>query len=313
MKKIISKMMLAGIVFWGMATSQAFALTVAISLVDLSNPFFIMLAEEISAQLDAQVQGELTLYVHSSAYDLNQQNQQINDFIKKDVDIIFISASASEAIAPSIIRAREKGIIVAAVDIESRGADISITSDNFQAGQLSCQYLVDRLSGVGEVAIISGWTTLSSTSNRVSGCRDVLKQYPGINLVSYSHNGSGSFSGGLESMTYLLLEHPNLDAVFTINDVTALGAEEAAKQSGNEKIIITSVDGSPLFLERLKAKDSRLVATAAQFPRAIAQKAVILALQRLSETSSGHTTELIATELVTKQNVSQFTNWDKTK
>ena len=229
------------------------------------------------------------------------------------MDIIFISASASDAIAPSIKSAREKGIIVAAVDIESRGADISITSDNFQAGQLSCQYLVDRLGGVGEIAIINGWTTISSTRNRVAGCSDRLKQYPGINLVSYSHSGSGSFSGGLESMTYLMLEYPNLDAVFAINDLTALGAEEAGKQSGNDKIMIAAVDGSPLFLEHLKSPESLLVATAAQFPRAIAQKAVILALQKLSETSSGHTAELIATELVTKQNVSQFSNWDKIK
>ncbi|ABM04511.1 monosaccharide ABC transporter substrate-binding protein, CUT2 family [Psychromonas ingrahamii 37] len=313
MKNIISKIMIAGIVLLGSVTSKAFALTVAISLVDLSNPFFIMLAEEISAQLEAQVEGQLTIYVHSSAYDLNQQNQQIKDFINKEVDIIFISASASDAIEPSIISAREKGIIVAAVDIESRGADISITSDNFQAGQLSCQYLVDRLGGKGEIAIINGWTTISSTSNRVAGCRDLLKKYPGIKLVSYSHNGSGSFSGGLESMTYLMLEYPNLEAVFAINDLAALGAEEAAKQSGNNKIIIASVDGSPLFLEHLKLKDSLLVATAAQFPRAIAQKAVILALQKLRETSAGHTTELIPTELVTKQNVSQFSNWDKTK
>lgn len=313
MKKIISKIMLICTVSFGIVTSQVFALTVGINMLDLSNPFFVMLAEEISTQLRSQVKGELTIYVHSSAYDLDQQNQQINDFIKKDVDIIFLSTSVSDVIVPGVMKAREKGIIVVAVDIESRGVDISITSDNFQAGQLSCQYLVDRLSGVGEVAIINSWITQSAPRNRVSGCREVLKQYPRINLVSYSRNASGSFSGGMESMTYLLLKYPNLDAVFTINDPTALGADEAAQQSGNNKIIISSVDGSPLFLERLKSKNSRLVATAAQFPRIVAQKSVIHALQKLNETSTSHDTELIPTVLVTSKNVNEFINWGKTE
>lgn len=312
MQKTLNKLQLGCALFFTSLISQAGSLNVGLSLVDLSNPYFSILAEEIAQQLDDNGFEQLNIYVHSSAYDLHKQSQQINDFIEKGVDILFISASESDAIAPSISLARKQGIIVVAVDIESRGADISVTSDNFQAGNLSCRYLAKRLAGKGDVAIING-SPISSVIDRVAGCRQAFAEFPEIRLVSASQNASGSFSGGVESMTYLLLAFPGLDAVFTINDLTALGAEEAAKQADNSRIMIASVDGSPAFLKHLQANDTRLVASAAQFPRTIARRAVSLALQKWQENSAGPSIEFIPTKLITLENVEQFANWQQVK
>jgi ribose transport system substrate-binding protein len=114
-------------------------------------------------------------------------------------------------------------------------------------------------------------------------------------------------------MTYLLLEYPDLDGVFAINDPSALGAEEATRQMNNRHALITSVDASPLVLERLISDDTNLIASVAQFPRAMARKAVKLALERLSGQFQEQKTTLIPTKLVTKGNADKFSQWQELK
>jgi ribose transport system substrate-binding protein len=297
-------------------SSSIFAqpLKVGISLVDLSNPFFAILAEEISHQLKAEQAVEILL--HSSAYNLNKQVHQLDDFIQQNVDIIFVAASESEAIAPIVKRAKAEGIIVVAVDIESSGADIVITSDNIQAGNIACHHLIAQVGKNSKVAIING-QPISSVINRVIGCKQAISAYPDVELVSSTHNSSGTFSGGLESMTYLLIEHPDLDGVFTINDLAGLGALEATTHQHADQVKIVSVDASPDFQSQLKTNNtSNFIASTAQFPRVIAQRAVSLAVERWkqntsqSETNSPPITELIQTRLVTRDNLNNFANWE---
>lgn len=58
----------------------------------------------------------------------------------------------------------------------------------------------------------------------------------------------------LEVMTSLLIAHPKIDAVFAINDPTAIGADLAAKQAQRSEFFIMGVDGSPDGEEALKQR-----------------------------------------------------------
>ncbi|WED23612.1 substrate-binding domain-containing protein [Vibrio sp. JC009] len=311
MKKQMVKQILR-VLLWGLFSPVCLAapLKVGISLVDLSNPFFSILAEKLSLSVKEKYDGEVEIYVQSSAYNLSKQIVQLEGFLQDDIDLIFIAASESKAIAPFINTARQKGVIVVAVDIESEGADISVTSDNHQAGFSACHYLAQHLKETGEVAIING-QPISSVINRVSGCKSAFEKFPGIKVVSATRNSSGTYSGGLESMTYLLLQYPELGGVFTINDPAALGALEAAVQSGNEKIKIVSVDGSPEFIESLKEGKQNLLASARQFPGLMAVRAVELAMQKLNGSAEDKAVELIPTRLVTTENKEQVEGWLK--
>jgi len=283
-------------------------LKVGISLVDLSNPFFAILAQEISDGIKQNYDSESEIYVNSSAYNLQRQVNQLEQYLQSNVDIIFIAASQSAAIAPVIEKARDLGVIVVAVDIESAGADISVTSDNVQAGQSACEYLAHYMKEAGQVAIING-QPISSVTLRVQGCKEALSRFPNIKLVSEKRYSSGTFSGGLESMTYLLLEYPTLDGVFAINDVAAMGALEAAQQLNNTNVRIVSVDGSPEFKKQLKSGQNNLLASSGQFPVLMAKRAVELALEKLEDKSVSHRFEYIQTELITKENTTEVSNW----
>lgn len=291
--------------------ASAETLKIGVSVADLGNPFFSTLADAVGTSARAAHPGEVDLLVRSSAYDLDRQIGQIHDFMAERVDIIVLAAADSDAIGPAVRQAQQAGIIVAAVDINARGADVTVTTDNVQAGEVACQYMADRLEYSGRVAIING-ARVSSVTDRVAGCRSVLNNHPDIELVSEEYNGGGTYNGGLEVMTYLINVQPQLDAVFVINDPSAIGAVDAARMAGQTDVFIVSVDGSPEGIAALQQDPPILAATAAQFPRSMAETAINESLRRLSSTGvqGGEQVIRIPTRLVTRENAEQFKGWD---
>ena len=280
-----------------LSTTAEEPLRIGASLSDLGNPFFYSLAEDIQNAANELSDRPVELTVVSSAYDLNRQRQQIRRFIDDRVDIILLNAADSQAIEPDIRLAQKAGIVVTAIDIDAQGADITVTTDNVQAGEIACQYLVDQMHYQGQVAIING-ANVSSVTERVAGCRAILNNYPEIELVGDQYNGGGTFGGGLEATTFLLSQQPTVQGVFAINDPSALGAAQAAELSGRQDVQIVSVDGSSEFLAALASNHPNLLATAAQSPEKMARLAVEKSLDRMQRPNQAPITIRIPTHLI---------------
>lgn len=277
-------------------------LRVGVSLADLGNPFFYALAQHLQDAANDQSSQPVEMTVVSSAYDLQRQQAQIRRFIDDRVDIILLSAADSVGIEPVIHQARQAGITVTAVDIDAQGADLSVTTDNVQAGMVACRYLAERMGGAGDLGIING-ASVSSVTDRVAGCRAALQEYPGIRLVSDRFNAGGTFGGGLEAMTFLLSQHPSINGVFAINDPSALGAAEAATMAGREDVLITSVDGSDQVLAALAANHPNLIGTAAQSPEEMARRAIEVSLAHRANRLQSPRSIRIPTHLITRESL----------
>jgi ribose transport system substrate-binding protein len=112
-------------------------------------------------------------------------------------------------------------------------------------------------------------------------------------------------------MTDLQTSYSHLDAVFAINDPTALGCDLAARRAGRHDFFIVGVDGSPEAVAALKSKESLLDATAAQDPYAMAQKAVEVGYDIMQGKKPQKDTILIPVRLVTRDNVDEYTGWTR--
>lgn len=275
-------------------------LRVGVSLADLGNPFFYALAQHLQDAANDQSSQPVDMTVVSSAYDLQRQQAQIRRFIDDRVDIILLSAADSVGIEPSIHQARQAGITVTAVDIDAQGADLSVTTDNVQAGMVACRYLAERMGGEGDLGVING-ASVSSVTDRVAGCRAALQEYPEIRLVSDRFNAGGTFGGGLEAMTFLLSQHPSINGVFAINDPSALGAAEAATMAGREDVLITSVDGSDEVLAAMAANHPNLIGTAAQSPEEMARRAIEMSLKHRENRLQSPRSIRIPTHMITRE------------
>jgi ribose transport system substrate-binding protein len=295
--------------------AQAFAAekelkSVGITVADLGNPFFVQVAHGATAQAKTY-NPNVKVNSLSCNYDMKNQASQIKDFIASGVDLIVLGAANSKAIASSVKAAKARGIVVVAVDVGAAGGvDATVMSDNKQAGEQAGQYIVDKLHGKGQVVIVNG-QPVTSVQDRVAGALSVFKKYPDIKILSQNQNAQGTADGGQRMMSDLLVSYRHLDAVFAVNDPTAIGCDLAAQKAGQAGFFIVGVDGSPEAVEALKKKDSLFEATSAQDPYLMAQKAVEAGYEVFQGKKPEEETILIPVKLISRENVGEYTGWTR--
>ncbi|UWU26131.1 ABC transporter substrate-binding protein (plasmid) [Rhizobium sp. CB3060] len=274
----------------------------------LGNPFFVPLIKGAEDGLKAK-NPDTAVTVVGADYDLNKQASQIDSFIAGGAQIVMINAVDAVAVKPFVEKAKAAGAIVAAMDVSASGSDLTVMTNNVQAGELACTDLAERLKGKGDVVIING-PPISSIMDRVKGCQQAFAKYPDIKILSDNQDGKASREGGLAVMQALLTRFEKIDAVFGANDPTAIGADLAAKQLNRSEMIIAGVDGSPDIVASLKSGNTLIVSSSSQDPYGMAKKAAELAVDLLNGKKPDQEVTLLDTTLVTKDNVNDYVGWD---
>ncbi|HRE81455.1 MAG TPA: ABC transporter substrate-binding protein [Opitutaceae bacterium] len=298
----------AGSLSWSVAADRPLT-SVGITVGDLGNPFFLQIAKGAESKARELGGANVKIKSVSSNYDLNMQMNQVEDFIAAKVDLIVLCAADTRGVAPAIRKARAAGVIIVAVDVAAEGGvHATIMSDNRQAGEIAANYLADKLGGKGNVLIING-PPVSAVIDRVKGAEIVFARHPGIKVLSKDQNAGGSRMGGMNVTSDLLTAHPKVDAIFAINDPSALGAALAVQQARRSGIIIASVDGAPDAGKALKDPKSPFAATAAQDPFTMATKAVEIGYGLLQGKKPEQDLTLIPVTLVTRDNLATYQGW----
>ena len=283
--------------------------SVGLTVGDMANPFFVAMGkgtEEAAKKINPNVK----VTALSTKYDLNTQVGQIENFIANKTDLILVNAVDPKAIAPVLKKARDAGIVVIAVDVGAEGADYTVMSDNVAAGANACDYIAKKIKGKGNVVIVNG-PPVTSVLDRVTGCKQVFAKNPGIKVLSDNQDAKGSRDGGMAVMQDLLTANPKIDAVFAINDPTAIGAELAIKQAKREGIFITAVDGAPDVVVVLKDPASLVEGSAAQNPYQMASDGVKIGYDLMNGKKPAKNVKLLPVPLITKANVKDYPGWVK--
>jgi len=282
--------------------------SIGVSLGSLGNPFFVALSK--GAEFEAKkTNPNVKITAVGFEYDLGKQVTQIDNFIAAGVDMILLNPGDPKAIGPAIKKAQAAGILVVAVDTAAEGADATVTTNNVQAGEISCQYIVDKLGGKGDVIIENG-PQVSAVIDRVTGCKSVFAKAPGIKVLSSDQDAKGSREGGLTVTQGYLTRFPKIDAIFAINDPQAIGTDLAARQQQRTGIIITAVDGAPDIESALKDPASQQIqASASQDPFFMARRAVQIGVGLLNGQKPASTVELLPSKLITRDNVGEYKGW----
>ena len=281
-------------------------LTIALSVGTLANPFFVAMgkgAEEAGKELGAEV------IVESAEYDLAKQTSQIENFITQKVDVILLNAVDTKGIAAAVQQAKDAGIPVIAVDVNAEGGvDATVTSDNYQAGQLAGEYVIEQLGGKGNIVIIDG-PPVSAVADRIQGFEDAIKDSD-IKVVA-KQNGEGNREKALTVMESILQANPSgsIQAVFAINDPEAIGVEIAQEQAGRkDEFFIVGVDGAPEATEAMAKENSSIYATSAQSPSEMVKKAAEIGMK----VKNGEDVEdliKVPVELVTQETLGSYKGW----
>ena len=240
------------------------------------NPYFVKLRQAATAE--AEKQGA-KLISRFGKFDGDNEGQvaAIEDFISAGVKGILITPNNSTGVLGAVKKARDKGILVIALDTATDPADAvdaTLATDNFQAGVLQGQYAKKALGDKApKLAMLDGTPGGSVDKQRHDGFLKGFGIEEGDAAIVGKQNTHGALDEGQTAMENLLTAHPDINVVYTINEPAAEGAYAAIKKAGKLKnIVLTSIDGGRLGVQYVK--DGKIAATVMQFPKIMATRGV---------------------------------------
>lgn len=250
--------------------------TVSIGLVTKtnSNPYFVKLRE--SAQAEADKKGA-KLVALAGKFDGDNQGQvdAINNLVAQNVKGILITPSSSTGVLSAIKAARDKGIIVIALDTATEPAnavDATLATDNKAAGVTQGKYVKAALGDQKpEIVLLDGTPGSTVDDLRHNGFLEGFGLTADSPEVKGTAVTNGDQTKAQTAMENLYQRNPGINAVYTINEPAAAGAAQALTGK-KSSVVIGSIDGSCAGVRNVK--DGKFAATVMQFPKKMAQQGV---------------------------------------
>jgi len=166
----------------------------------------------------------------------------------------------------SALQACEQANIPAFIlDIPAEDTDLvtcTIATDNFSAGKLLADKMVEVTGGKANIAIID-LSVSEAVRARMDGFLSVIDKNPDMKVV-VRDDSLPTVEDALPLAENFLQSNPEITDFFCYNDLTAQGAYNACTGSGRDEIRVYGIDGSADGI-RLTS-EGKLVGTSAQFP-----------------------------------------------
>jgi rhamnose transport system substrate-binding protein len=226
----------------GTATPSAHRPVIAVMPKAKGDPYFISCrrgVEEAAHEVGADL-----LWDGPTDLDPAKQNEVVEAWITRNVDVIAVSVENEVAISTVLRKAREKGIKVVTWD-----ADAQKDARDFFINQATPQgigsTLVDEaariLNGKGDFAIITASLSAANQNEWIKHIKARLKEkYPGLKLVAIQPSEGDRDRAFAETQTVLKV-YPNVKLIMAIAAPAVPGAAEAVKQSGRSDVKVTGL------------------------------------------------------------------------
>ena len=252
---------------------------IAFSALTLTNPFFKIIADTMTEE--AKKHG-FEVVVVSGDQSVDRQMAQVEDFIVKQVSAIVLNPCDSKAIGAAIEKANKAGIPVFTNDIKFDGTNgkvvCHIATDNYQGGRLAGEAMVKLLGESGGKIAVLHYPDVESCQLRVKGFTEVIDAHNAKDgtakiEIATTLNGQGARDAGNTAAKDAIEAHPDLVAMFAINDPSALGARMALEAAGKaDQVRLIGFDGA---IEGKQAiLEGKIVCDPIQFPEKMGQTTV---------------------------------------
>lgn len=247
--------------------------------------------------------------------------KQISDVESLEVQgikVLMISAQDSAAITPTIKDVMAKGIKVVTLERSlPTPVTLHIGPHNKPIGALAGKFLVDRLSGKGNVVEIKGDPAVAPAVERHEGFAEAIKG-TNIKVVAETH-ADWDQEKALKFMEDTLQRFPpgEIQAVYAHNDNMAFGALRAIQAAGRDKegILIVGIDGENKAIRSVAKGDLAATFTYST----VAPEGVIAAhalakndlaaldkLGKVTKHDDGSLEVEIGSQMITKDNAASF-------
>lgn len=263
-----------GALAWGTPAMAQGRKEIAVMLPAAGDPYFKLKA---CGYMEAGKQAgyDVKIYDAGGYGNLNRQVSQIQDVIQRRVAGIVLVPASSDGTVPAVEQAIAAGIPVVNDGIATHSSKVSgfVGEPSYVMTELLASYVVNKLGGRGDVAMLSGPGGLDLTKLRVNGFKDYLAKFPKMKVVAEKFTSTSS-GDALNTMQDFLQSNPNIKVVYTFNGPVAIGAVQALRAAGKKpgEVLVVTTD-MEVETERM-IKEGWIQATVVSQPVTMAKLAV---------------------------------------
>lgn len=211
--------------------------TVAMMPKAKGDPYFVSCrkgAEEAARELGVDL-----IWDGPTDLDPAKQNEVVEGWITRGVDVIAVSVENSAGISTVLRKAREKGIKVITwdADAEANARDFFINQATPQGIGFTLMDEAARILGnKGEFAIITASLSAANQNEWIKHIKARLaEKYPDIKLVAIQPSDGDRDRAFAETQNVMKV-HPNVKLIMGVAAPAVPGAAEAVKQSGRQDV-----------------------------------------------------------------------------
>lgn len=222
------------------------------------------MVEDMEAKL---VENGFTVVINDSANDNSRLVTDIETSVVSGSSAIIIVSVDPKICETQINEAVDAGVAVFGCDagyIDSM--EMNASSDNYQMGEMISTYLFDKMGKKGTVVHLTH-RPHPGVVQRSYAMEDVLKNYPGITLISEHHvDVPNQINNSKEIVENLLTTYPekgSINAILCAWDEPAIGATQALQEAGRDEVLVVGVDGNEQALKLIN-EGTNFKATLAQ-------------------------------------------------
>ena len=264
-------------------------------------------AEQAAEELDLN-------YVMLTSSTADEMSSQIEQLISMDAKAIVVWPQFT-GVEVAAEMALEQGIIIynfdMIIDVDEKYADLmyTLTGDNEGMGVEGAKYIAEKLDGQGKVLVLNKPGAGNVNDDRLGGFEDTIAEIaPEIEIIA---EVASDFTreAGLADMTDALTAYPEIDAVFSLDDETSIGALQAIDESGRTDVkVITGGGGCQEYFNMMPEYENIWVCSATYSPDMITH-----CVENVAKILAGEEVEhnvVIPTTIVDRDNVEEFLNPD---
>ncbi len=173
--------------------------------------------------------------------DAEKMSSQIEQLINNGVDAIVVWPQFT-GVETAAELALSKGIVISNFDMIINVAEeyadgmYLLTGDNYGMGYEGGRYIDAKLEGAGKVVVLCKPAAGNVNDHRMQGFKDyLLENAPGIEIIAEIASDF-TREAGLNDMADALTAYGEIDAVFSLDDETSIGALQAIVESGRTDV-----------------------------------------------------------------------------
>ncbi len=259
-----------------------------------------------NAEVRAKELGDEIEYQIQTSTNAEEMTSQLDDLLTWGAEAI-VAFPQWEGMEVPIQQAMDAGVKIVNFDIKIDVDGVyRVSGDNEDMGIQGANYIVDKIGKTGTVVMLEVPTSGSVSELRKKGFVDTMaKIAPDMEIITYATKFTRE--DGLKDFADILTSNAKIDAVYSMDDETSIGALQAIKEAGREDIKVITGGGGMQEYFKMMPENEKIWIQSALYSPAMVKDAVDVAL-KLLKGEKAEEVKIIPTTIVDRDNYKDFTD-----